>query len=241
MRAYLADQIETERYAEARLRDGDHRGHGDGVHDTRVAVRRIRSLLRVFPALDPSDGSGDGLAERLRAWSDTLGDVRDVEVLRSTLAAVGADALCDRLALDALHAGAAVRLAAALDSAEHRALLEELRELALREPAGKVHASRGMRRADRKARKRLRVARGSAEPDSALLHRARKAAKRARYAAEAVGDRSLADHHERLQDILGDHHDCVVALERLRGVCGEEAKAARTALEARAAEALARI
>lgn len=237
MRAYLADQVETERYAEARLRDGD----ADGVHDTRVAVRRIRSLLRVFPALDPGDGPGDGLAERLRAWSDTLGDVRDVEVLRETLAAVGADALCERLALDALHAGAAARLTAELDSAEHRALLEALRELALRAPADKVHPSRGVRRADRTARKRLRTAQRTAQPDPALLHRARKAAKRARYAAEAVGDRSLADHHERVQDVLGEHHDCVVALERLRGVRGEEAEAARTALQARAAEVLARL
>ena len=229
VRAYLAAQVEGERLAEARLRLGDP----DGVHDTRVAVRRIRTMLRVFPALDP----GDDLRSRLSDWSDVLGDVRDVEVLRSTLASVDAAALVRRLDLDALHAASAARLMAVMDSAEHHALLEELRELALREPSGRLHAARGVRRADRLARKRLRVA----GDDPELLHRARRAAKRARYAAEAVGDGSLADHHKRIQDVLGDHHDCVVALDRLRGVRGSEAADARAALEARAAEALDRL
>jgi CHAD domain-containing protein len=221
--------VEAERYGETRLRGGDD---PEAVHDTRVAVRRVRSLLRVFPALNP----GDGLGERLRVWSGALGDVRDLEVLRGTLESVCPAALWERLRpeLDAEHAAAALRLMAEVDSAEHRDVMEELRELALRHPDDKLHVGRGVRTADAKARRRL--AEGDADPE--MLHRARKAAKRARYAAEAVGDKDLAAEHKAVQDALGAHHDCAVALERLDGVDGAEVEAAREALRRRAAEAL---
>ncbi|NKY10822.1 CHAD domain-containing protein, partial [Cellulomonas hominis] len=53
-------------------------------------------------------------------------------------------------------------------------------------------------------------------------HRARKAAKAARYAGEAVrpafgkGARRYARAMEALQEVLGEHHDAVVARARLR-------------------------
>ena len=70
------------------------------------------------------------------------------------------------------------------------------------------------RRADRKADQRL--AEAIEAGDDALLHRARKAAKRARYAAELrvpVDKRAkkTAKHYKRIQTVLGDHQDGVVA------------------------------
>jgi CHAD domain-containing protein len=75
------------------------------------------------------------------------------------------------------------------------------------------------RRAERKADHRLVEAVEAG--DDALLHRARKAAKRARYAAELrerVDKRakSIAKHYKHFQRVLGDHQDGVVASATLR-------------------------
>jgi CHAD domain-containing protein len=82
-----------------------------------------------------------------------------------------------------------------------------------------------MRKADRKVANRLAAANGNAE----LLHRARKAAKRARYAGELVqllGSGKAgkqAARNEAWQELLGEHQDCLVGaqlLRRLGGVAG---------------------
>ncbi|WP_369332970.1 CHAD domain-containing protein [Mycolicibacterium vulneris] len=77
------------------------------------------------------------------------------------------------------------------------------------------------RRAQRKADRRLAAALDS--EDAAMLHRARKAAKRARYAAElcqSLGKPNRATRtikrYKRIQSTLGVHQDAVVAAEALR-------------------------
>jgi CHAD domain-containing protein len=54
-----------------------------------------------------------------------------------------------------------------------------------------------------------------------MLHRARKAAKRARYAAELCEPmdkpaKRMIKHYKHIQSLLGDHQDTVVASEALR-------------------------
>lgn len=49
-----------------------------------------------------------------------------------------------------------------------------------------------------------------------LLHRARKAAKRARYGAEVTADKRTIKRFKQIQSVLGDHQDTVVAREQLR-------------------------
>jgi CHAD domain-containing protein len=73
----------------------------------------------------------------------------------------------------------------------------------------------------RKVRRRLHNA--NATGDFHLLHGARKAAKRARYAAEAaepvVGRKAAAKtakRYQRLQDLLGEHQDSLVSADLLR-------------------------
>lgn len=72
---------------------------------------------------------------------------------------------------------------------------------------------------------------------------ARKAAKRARYAAEAIADDGTAAHWKSVQDALGDHHDCVVAVRHLAasGLADEATAPVREELERRAADALTRL
>jgi CHAD domain-containing protein len=90
---------------------------------------------------------------------------------------------------------------------------------AARKPAGIVR--RLVRRAERKVARRLEKA--NASGDIHLLHGARKAAKRARYAAEAaepvIGRKAgvkQAGRYQKLQDLLGEHQDSLVSAEVLR-------------------------
>lgn len=236
VRSYLATQVAQMRAQEAALAAAEP----DAVHDARVACRRVRSTLRTFPGL-AGDDVRDDLGQRLRAWGDLLGVVRDQEVLRELLAEVCADDLFAALtpALDTAAGDGRAALAAELHTPAHRALLDDLEELTLASPAGNLHPRRRVKGADRRAEKRL----GRAGDDPERLHSARKAAKRARYAAEAVGDDDTADHHKAVQDALGDHHDCIVALRHLVdcGLPDDAIAPAREELERRAEEALARL
>ncbi|HET7074789.1 MAG TPA: CHAD domain-containing protein [Mycobacterium sp.] len=65
-----------------------------------------------------------------------------------------------------------------------------------------------------------RLAAALVTEDDALLHRARKAAKRARYAAELCrplgkGAVRKIKYYKKIQSLLGDHQDTVVATEAL--------------------------
>jgi CHAD domain-containing protein len=82
-------------------------------------------------------------------------------------------------------------------------------------------AAQYVKRAKQKANKRLR----SADGDIEQLHRARKATKRLRYAAELVepGDgtmKSVAKKAENLQTLLGEHQDAVVSAQFLANLSG---------------------
>jgi CHAD domain-containing protein len=69
----------------------------------------------------------------------------------------------------------------------------------------------------------------SDEPTDEELHAVRKKGKRARYAGELAGQKKPVKRAKKLQDVLGEHQDAVVAAERLRGL----------AVEARPEQALA--
>ncbi|HEY2288077.1 MAG TPA: CHAD domain-containing protein, partial [Streptosporangiaceae bacterium] len=127
--------------------------------------------------------------------------------------------------------GAAHREAVrALDSARYLALLDELDALLTDPPVTEAAAAPGrVLRADvahsyRRLRKRARKAVALADgPERDIaLHEARKAAKRVRYAADALTPcagkpaRRLAARAKKLQSVLGDHHDTVVARAAIR-------------------------
>jgi len=54
------------------------------------------------------------------------------------------------------------------------------------------------------------------KPGDEELHAVRKKGKRARYAAELAGRKKPVQRAKKLQDVLGEHQDAVVAAERLR-------------------------
>ncbi|MGO9078517.1 MAG: CHAD domain-containing protein [Streptosporangiaceae bacterium] len=212
----------------------------DAVHQMRVAVRRLRGTLRVFRMV-LSGPDTQALRAELKWLGTVLGGARDAEVLAARLEAsvgrlpaeliLGPVAARLRIVRAPAEAQARAALLKALDSPRYFALLDQLDQLlaepplgpaAMKPAAGVLAAAVG--RARRRVRRRLH--RAWHAPDGprrdALLHEARKAAKDTRYAAEAaapvLGRKSarLARQMKKLQTVLGDQHDTVVARETVR-------------------------
>jgi CHAD domain-containing protein len=218
---YMTEQIENIFDGDLALRRGT-----DPIHDTRVAIRRLRSTLRVFgKLLNRSVGHVDG---ELKWYAGLLGEVRDCQVQRSrfreALAQLPpelvlgpvANRINTDLQSDQLQARKVV--AEEMGSQRYLDLLATLQRWRtappLSEPPTLKAVTKRARRAERKADRRLAEAVGA--DDDELLHRARKAAKRARYAAELREPlnkraKETAKHYKQFQRVLGDHQDGVVA------------------------------
>jgi CHAD domain-containing protein len=230
--AALAHQVRALQTADVLLRTG----HPDGVHDLRVACRRLRSLLAAFRAvLDRA--ATDPLRDELRWMGAQLSGARDGEVALDHLRAlVGAQPpelvlgpVAARLQQAAVAGAEADRRAAdrALGDARYLALLDSLHALLARppltgraqEPAGDVLAD-AVRRTGKRLRRRVDRAREDSTAEH--LHEVRKAAKRVRYTAEvAVGvlgepAQALVDRAEQVQEVLGERQDTVVTREQCR-------------------------
>jgi CHAD domain-containing protein len=222
----------------------------DGVHDMRVATRRLRSTLRTFrPVLDTD--RTEPLRAELKWFGGLLGAVRDADVLRHrfdrALAAERPDLVIgpvrtrihERLSTNEHAARAA--LAEAMVDRRYARMLDALDDFVDAQSSGdRTHvpyprlrkaAGKAVHRAD--AHVERAVAMPEREPGIALptnaplnrdaaLHEARKAYKRARYAAETLAPVAgrpaarLAKRMKKLQDTLGAHQDSVVAAQLLR-------------------------
>ena len=198
-------------------------GHDpEGVHQARVATRRLRSDLRTFaPMLD--EAWRVAMRADLKVLTDALGAVRDLDVLRirleSAIEQLGIDDAADLLArLDEHDAAERHRLVTVLDSDATADLIARLRTATADPPttaAAQAAAEDQLRPLARRPWRRLRRAVRSLgqEPPIAELHRVRLLAKRARYAAEAVTPafgrraRRLAKALAGVQDVLGDLND----------------------------------
>ncbi|HLI42272.1 MAG TPA: CYTH and CHAD domain-containing protein [Streptosporangiaceae bacterium] len=227
--SYVAAQVTAILDYDPRVRLADD----DAVHQMRVAVRRIRSVLRVYGRLLDRDRAGPLDAE-LRWLAACLGTVRDLEVLRGRFAD-RIDELGQQrpgwLGMMARQQSAAhARLIKALRDQRYVSLLDALERFVADPPlagAAAGDAARTVRplvaRAWRRVGRRFaQVDRCASEDDrAAARHAARKAAKRARYAAEAARPvlggpaKAIAATAERLQEVLGTYQDGIVAQRRL--------------------------
>ena len=220
--SYLATQCVVLASNDVRLRTG-----APVVHETRVAVRRLRSTLRVFGDVVDA-GSAEELDGELVWYADLLGQVRDREVLSARMIKLIADLprrshsgtgrsrdhqdSCEGTGrrYPAAERGDAY---AALPTPHAAATRLEGGSSAQRSRRQKCQDWRCVRqKARRKADKRLR----DAGDDIEQLHGARKAMKRLRYAAELVepADHSMkrvARDAKQMQTLLGEHQDAIVA------------------------------
>jgi CHAD domain-containing protein len=229
--AYVRDQAGRLKALDAAVR----RDEPDGVHQMRVTTRRLRAALQAFPMVLPESAT-TGLRDELRWLGRVLGEARDAEVLERHFEAALAELPVElvigpakaRVTMHFAPEQAATRKAVlkALDSRRYFRLLDELDRLVEdppQTPAATAAADeilpQAVARAYRRTKRRMNRARqapAGAVRDTAL-HEARKAAKRARYAADAaepaVGKkaRRFAKRMKAVQSVLGDHQDAVTA------------------------------
>lgn len=243
--AYLVAQVRAILATDPNVR----RDVPDAVHQFRVALRRTRSTFRTYGKLLDPDRTR-ALSAELSWLAGALAGMRDGEVmarrLRGDLAAlsaagdIGLRAAQMSARVDAHFARTLARARAEalreLNGSRYFSVLDDLDALLAGPPltgraartAGDVLPSLVGRAYDRLARA---VARIDEAPDPAAAdvatHQARKAAKRARYAAEAAEPvlgsdaRLLVTRMKRLQDVLGEHQDAAVALPRIREIAAE--------------------
>ena len=194
----------------------------ESLHDMRVGVRRLRALLRAGRELVASDTVA--LDQRLKELGRILGEVRDLDVLLARLDAEAAElggedtkrAASLLAALRTERSGSRSRLLGALRSDEYLALLNDTaRTIDELEPSGS-NATLDELTDEAAAKLRKAVRKLPEEPANEELHAVRKKGKRARYAAELAGRDRLVKRAKKLQDVLGEHQDAVVAADRLR-------------------------
>lgn len=205
----------------------------EDLHDLRVAVRRLRALLRAAKALLAPHWS-EPLRDELKWLGGELGPARDLDVMLQYLRGEAAGLTGDELAfaevlqrLEAERAGARGRLLAALESDRYLGLLSAL-ETAGRAPHVRALDADLEKLAAREFKKLSKaVAALGPDPTDEELHRIRIRGKRARYAAElaepVAGKRAarFVGRAKAFQDVVGEHQDAVVAEERLRALVPE--------------------
>jgi CHAD domain-containing protein len=221
----------------------------DAVHAARVAIRRLRSALRVFGSVLAVEPPSD-LDDRVSALSAVLGGARDAEVQQARLAKA-IEALPSELVLGPVAARVLERalpdaiearrvMLETLQGADYYQLIDDLLSYTGAISRSVATPKRGRSAATEllhpilKARRQLgdRAELAARTHNDLALHRARKAAKRLRYVAEAVqpvyGTKAtkLAKQAEQVQEILGEHQDSVVMRARLRTLAGSTQGAA---------------
>jgi CHAD domain-containing protein len=213
-------------------------GDPESVHQARVATRRLRSDLRTFATMLDADWA-DSIRTELEWLGETLGDVRDADILSERLSvqlrrigSAGGNRRRLSRQLSTRRRNARARLLTAVRSERYIDLLERLVAAAqapqLAEAAGQpaVEAlpplvKRTWDRLTNAVRKLDKV------PTDEQLHSVRIAAKRVRYAAEAVAPvfgkpaRRFAEAVADLQQTLGDYNDSVVTTAWLRGAVSD--------------------
>ena len=227
--AYVAAQTTELMDADAGVRCDDP----DAVHRMRSAIRRIRSVLGVYGRVLRRPARA-ALSAELKWLAGALGGARDAQVLRDRLLGPhssrdeAADRGLRRLAarLDQDHAEGYRRTLKAIDSERYFALLDTLDNVAIlrrrKGLGGKAAAAAMPKLVDRDAA-RFRASADSAartgagKRRDAALHRVRKNAKRLRHATEPATQvlgkpaKRLGRSARRIQRILGDHQDSVLA------------------------------
>jgi CHAD domain-containing protein len=215
-------------------------GDAEGIHQMRVAVRRLRGILSAFTPLLPP-GPRRWASNELRWFAGALGEARNLDVFAAALlgparAALPAASEFGRLAMTierrrrVAHTAARRAIASARFGASVRALTKWFERCGwrvdgdgqeLQRPIGEL-APILLDRVRRQARKRGKGFAGQSEEQR---HRLRIAMKKLRYACELlavlydpVESKRFIQRLKRLQDDLGDINDVHVGREIVVGL-----------------------
>ncbi len=195
---------------------------GEAVHDMRVAIRRIRTLLRLAR---PVYGRFHADAVRLAfaRLQQATGDLRDEEALYETLGALGVDDPAfaawreRRRSRDRHLRNQVIGTIRSGELHRPRRMLHALLALPV-DPDNNMHLTRLARRCVARAVKDVESRREVPADDVQRMHDLRIAYKKLRYAAEFFAAAlppelaALADVAARFQKRLGEIHDVDVAL-----------------------------
>ena len=205
------------------------------------ATRRLRSALATFRRL-LDRAVTEPIRDELKWLAGILGAARDAEVIHARLEKIVADEppglvagpVAERIdaTMRARYEAAHREVLSALDSDRYLALLDALDEVATGAVVGGDRAARkagadcrrrsggpsaaGAVRSTPRGRRPGRHGRPRSNETDVHLHEVRKAAKRVRYAGEAVEPvigrpaKRLAERMEDLQEVLGQHQDGIV-------------------------------
>lgn len=199
------------------------------LHQHRVAIRRLRSLLWAAGGLLDPDWSRT-LRTELEWIGDQMNPVRDLDVmipyLKADLLTLEPDEQAELAGfiegLEKEQQAAGIEMIRALEDARYLSLLQILEEatrsLKVR-PEGACFRDGAV-----KAFRRMRKAADSMQdpPQDDQMHLVRRLAKKSRYSAEVlreVGGKPVANYLDALKDlqqVLGDLQDAAVAEERIR-------------------------
>jgi CHAD domain-containing protein len=227
----------------------------EAVHETRKALKRLRTLVRLL-----EDELGDEVAQRehalLRDAGRRLASARDAEVMVMTL-----DDLARRRGGKLARRAAVRRLRLSLEQERDEAIASLLGDHLVRSqvlldlrgararidgwsPANEREDIRAvepaLRRLYRRGRRRYRRASNGNGDRAAAMHAWRKSVKDLRYAAEALrrgqpasdvrSGGALARRADRLGELLGAEHDLVVLAQRVRAESDDFPAGSRRAL-----------
>lgn len=222
---YLRRQLRELRRHEATAWEGLD---PEGVHKMRVAIRRIRTMLRSFGDMLAAE-AGEGLDAELKWLAEQLGKARDADICeiktgRLTANSPGAEAYADHLRQSA--AGAYENLVDVMSGERYAHLSERLERFILSGPCDRLGELSISRYADKHIREATRkvLERGNridVDSPARELHQLRKRTKRLRYVLELFSEvqtrkwAALLALLERLQDLLGTHQDAVTAAAQL--------------------------
>jgi CHAD domain-containing protein len=220
----------------------------EGIHQTRVASRRLRELLPAL-ASDPDDGQSIELRRRLRYLTRLLGPSRELDVAGQTLEALESRTPSHAIAIAIVRASVDRERSDASRMMRHGVagvdidgLAVRTRELAARlDSPGAIRAcaGRAAARLDRRAHELEAAVLGAGVVYApGPLHGVRIALKKFRYAfevAQRVGRFRLRGSMQQLkwlQTLLGDLHDLQVLAARVRDVVALSQARRRPALVA---------
>jgi CHAD domain-containing protein len=235
VRRHLRVQLAEIERTDPLIRVGDD---PEAIHDFRVAVRRMRSVLKSTKPLFEQDWL-ESLRDELRWIAGELGDARDLDVLLVELRKdAGPDIAPVVKELETQRRRAWKRARSALESERYGKLLDRIAETVAAPPVSRSDlslesvAAREFEKLRREA-KRLGPKTGAAD-----VHRVRIKAKRARYAAELAASaaggkrvRRFIEASKKFQDVVGAHQDAVVAEERVQSLI-DHTKSTRTSFAA---------
>lgn len=230
--ALVREQLKVIRAEEAGTRLGTD---PEELHKMRAAVRRLRAILGAVRGMFDLDWL-ESLRGELDWLGTVLGGLRDLDVLREYLrkelaflkpaAQVVGDDLFDLV--DAQRARAQHKIVAALDGERYTKLLARLERAVQRPKVVSTDLSLPAVAASQFKKLRKAVKALPKKPNDDDLHAVRIRVKRARYAAELaqpiVGEPAerFVARTKKLQDILGEYQDAVVAEKRLRTLVAED-------------------